>query len=97
MYPHKFWRNNRKQKQKRKDFPHRQTANVGGGMKKSIYWKKMMGDRMINNDGFTYVYGRAKGGFKRRVSTATIDRCRREDKRKVKAAELRELKQDQGD
>lgn len=58
--------------------------------RKSIAWKKMMGERAQNDDGFTYIYGRAKGGFRGCVSRASIRRMVRADKRAVRAAEMRD-------
>lgn len=57
-------------------------------------FKKMLGQREADDDGFTYCSGAHKGGFiKKPRHTANINRCRRSDKRKVKAAAIRrELK-----
>lgn len=60
---------------------------------KSPEFKKMMGEREKDSDGFTYSYGRFK--FNRSAKpTKTRDRCIRNDKRSVKAAELKQIEKD---
>lgn len=55
-------------------------------------FKKMIGYRLDNSDGFTYVYGRAKGGYNRKSrATQKNKRCVRHDKRAVKAKTIKRL------
>lgn len=51
-------------------------------------FRKMMGHRMMNSDGFTYVYGRVKDGSSVRPATASTKRAIRADKRGVRRREL---------
>lgn len=55
----------------------------------------MMGGRIMDDDGFTYVYGKAKAGRKPHKRNHNVtERCIRHDKRKVKMAELAEVRQE---
>lgn len=57
---------------------------------KSPEFKKMIGERKSNSDGFTYEYGAAKGGYKNASRHKhLINRCRRTDKKSVKREEDR--------
>jgi hypothetical protein len=58
--------------------------------RKSVFLKKLMGERSRNSDGFGYSYGRFKGGFRGCLSKASVRRMIRADKRAVRAAELRD-------
>lgn len=58
--------------------------------RKTTSWKKMIGERRNNSDGFTYVYGVAKGGYKSSLSKNTIKKCIRNDKRRVRREEIKE-------
>jgi hypothetical protein len=59
-------------------------------MKNDIEFKKMIGNRMNNDDGFTYVYGKAKGGYNRKSRATKANRISvRNDKRSVKAKALK--------
>jgi hypothetical protein len=49
-------------------------------------FKKMIGRRMKDADGFTYVYGAVKDGSSVRPATAATKKAVRADKRKVKNA-----------
>jgi hypothetical protein len=60
--------------------------------KQTIENKMMMGDRQLNDDGFTYPYGRVKT-FKSSRSES-IKRQIRNDKRSVKAKELTRIKKE---
>lgn len=60
-------------------------------MKKDPEFKKMMGHRMMDSDGFTYVYGAVKDGSTTRPSNATTKRCVRNDKRSTKAKALKRI------
>jgi hypothetical protein len=62
--------------------------------KKSVHWRKMIGERMMNSDGFTYVYGAVKDGSTVRPASQTTLRMIRHDKRAVKARELRDAMRD---
>ncbi len=64
-------------------------------MRKSTHWKKMMGGRKKDGDGFTYVYGAVKDGSTVRPASATTRRCIRNDKRAVRAAEIRDALRNQ--
>lgn len=56
--------------------------------KVSIEFKQLHGYRDSDSDGFTYRYGRHKGGYtKRSRHTNTIKRMIRNDKRSVRQAE----------
>jgi hypothetical protein len=59
--------------------------------RKSHFWKKMMGGRFEDSDGFTYVYGAVKDGSTVRPASATTRRCVRNDKRSVRSRELRDI------
>lgn len=60
-------------------------------------FRKMMGKRLQDSDGFTYVYGKVKDGSSVRPSTATTKKCIRADKKSVKNKELkRERKERDG-
>lgn len=61
---------------------------------KTPEFKKMIGDRKQNSDGFTYVYGCIKDGSSTRPATASTKKSIRADKRKVKRAELKRIKKD---
>jgi hypothetical protein len=54
-------------------------------------FKKMIGNRLNDSDGFTYIYGRIKDGSSNRPSTATTKRCVRADKRAVRNKELKRM------
>jgi hypothetical protein len=56
-------------------------------------FKKMMGHRAQDNDGFTYVYGAIKDGSRtnRSSNRASIKRQIRNDKRSTKAAALKRI------
>lgn len=57
-------------------------------MAKSPEFKKMLGERKMNSDGFTYEYGAAKGGYKsRQRHKNAIKRGKASDKAKVKSDE----------
>jgi hypothetical protein len=57
---------------------------------KDIEFKKMIGHRMVDSDGFTYVYGAAKDGSTNRSSNRpSTKRSIRAHKRGVKAAAFR--------
>lgn len=58
---------------------------------KTPEFKKMMGHRHMDSDGFTYVYGAVKDGSTVRPATANTKRARRNDKRSVKAKELKRM------
>lgn len=60
-------------------------------------FKKMMGERMINSDGFTYGYGRANEYSTTYRHKETTERCRRNDKRSVKQKELRRIWKEEND
>lgn len=57
-------------------------------------FRKMMGDRHQNSDGFTYVYGAIKDGSTARPATASTKKSIRSDKRKVRNQELRQIEKD---
>lgn len=62
-------------------------------MSKTIESKALHGRLQNNDDGFTYVYGKHKGGrVKRSRNAHQTDRCIRADKRSVKAKENRRIK-----
>lgn len=55
-------------------------------------FKKMLGDRENNDDGFTYRYGKHRNGYtKRPRHNNGIARGKRNDKRSARAAEGRRL------
>ena len=61
--------------------------------KKSPEFKKLIGQRECDNDGFTYRYGKGRGGFtKRSRHNNSIDRNVRHDKRSVRQQEDRRIK-----
>ncbi len=53
-----------------------------------------MGDRHMDSDGFTYIYGAIKDGSSNRPATARTRQRVRNDKRAVKARELRQVFKD---
>jgi hypothetical protein len=60
------------------------------GQNISPEFKQLHGLREANDDGFTYRYGKHKGGYtKRSRHTNTIKRMVRHDKRAVRQAETR--------
>lgn len=65
-------------------------------MKKSPEFKQMMGLRQLNDDGFTYRYGKHRNGYsvaaKRDIDS--IGKQVRADKRSVRAAELRRIQKE---
>jgi hypothetical protein len=54
-------------------------------------FKKMIGHRMQDSDGFTYVYGRVKDGSSVRPASAATKKCIRADKRSVRNKELKRM------
>lgn len=64
-------------------------------MKQDIEFKNMIGDRRKNGDGFTYCYGgrveKYGSGCLRRSRKNLIPRCKRNDKRSVKAKAIRRI------
>lgn len=56
--------------------------------KTSPEFRKMIGQRLADSDGFTYVYGRVKDGSTVRPASATTKRLARADKRKVRTREI---------
>ena len=60
-------------------------------------FKKLMGQRQMDNDGFTYVYGAVKDGSKtnRSSNRASTKREIRNDKRSVKAKALKRIFNDE--
>jgi hypothetical protein len=58
-------------------------------------FKKMIGHRMQDSDGFTYVYGRVKDGSSVRPATASTKKSIRADKRSVKNKELKRMMDEQ--
>ncbi len=64
-------------------------------MKKTPGFKKVIGQRVMDDDGFTYRYGKGKGGFiKQSRHTNGIDRCKRASKKKMKNIDNIILKKD---
>jgi hypothetical protein len=61
---------------------------------KTNEFRKMMGDRHMDSDGFTYIYGAIKNGSSNRAATARTRQRVRNDKRAVKACELRQVFKD---
>lgn len=61
--------------------------------------KKMMGDRKINSDGFTYVYGAVRDGSAtgKTPQRASVKRSIRSDKRGVKNKELKRINKEELD
>lgn len=62
---------------------------------KTPEFKKMMGHRMMDSDGFTYVYGATKDGSTVRPATAATKFAVRKDKRSVKAKEIKRIMAEQ--
>ena len=60
-------------------------------MAKSPEFKAMIGRRLRDSDGFTYGYGRANEYSNTYRRRETVERCRRADKRGVKAKELKRV------
>jgi hypothetical protein len=60
-------------------------------------FKKMMGHREMDSDGFTYVYGAIKDGSKvnHTGNRASVKRQRRNDKRSVKQKALKRIENDE--
>ena len=59
-------------------------------------FKKLMGCRQSDSDGFTYVYGKYKDGrSKHRRNRNQTTRCIRNDKRSVRGKELRRCKKEE--
>jgi len=56
-------------------------------------WKRMIGHRQLNDDGFTYPYGRFPFNYNTR--SASIKRQIRSDKRAVRQAETRRLEKEE--
>jgi hypothetical protein len=56
-------------------------------------FKKMMGHRQMDSDGFTYVYGSIKDGSKvnHTGNRASVKRARRNDKRSVKQKAIQRI------
>jgi hypothetical protein len=62
------------------------------GQHVSPEFKQLHGNREADDDGFTYRYGRHKGGYtKRPRHTNTIKRMVRNDKRSVRTKETRRI------
>lgn len=60
--------------------------------------RAMIGSRMWDSDGFTYRYGKAKGGFVKRTRHSNgIARNKRADKRAVRQAEDRRFREEFAD
>lgn len=74
----------------------KRTKHRGGSMssKKTIEFKRLMGFRQADSDGFTYSYGHypfnATNGHR-----DIVKRCIRNDKRSVKARELRRVRSEE--
>lgn len=67
--------------------------------KKTPESKKMMGDRNMNSDGFTYVYGAVRdgGATGKTAQRPSVKRSIRSDKRGVKNKEIKRInKEDWG-
>jgi hypothetical protein len=64
---------------------------------KTPEFRKMMGVRHMNSDGFTYVCGASKDGSSVRSATAATRRCIRNDKRSVRSQEMRQVFRDLDD
>lgn len=58
---------------------------------KTPEFKKMIGERLNDADGFTYGYGRANEYSTTGRHNETKNRCRRADKRSVKAKETKRM------
>lgn len=68
------------------------------GARKDIETKKMMGDRAMNDDGYTYVHGKYKGGYKKKSrNNNVVARGKRADKRGAKNKAKRRIKKEEGD
>ncbi len=63
---------------------------------KTPEFKKMMGGRRMDSDGFTYIYGAIKDGSSVRPATASTKKQIRSDKRSVKAKEMKRMLTEQG-
>ena len=61
--------------------------------KKTVEFKRLMGFRQADSDGFTYSYGHFPFN-KTKGYRATVKRCIRNDRRSVKARENRRIKAD---
>ena len=63
---------------------------------KDIETKKMLGDRAMNSDGFTYVSGKYKDGFKKRKRNVIgAKRSQRADKRGAKNKAKRRIEKEE--
>lgn len=63
--------------------------------KKDIETKEMLGSRFMNSDGFTYVSGKYKSGYKKRKRNAIgAKRSKRSDKRGAKNKTKRRIKKE---
>lgn len=57
-----------------------------------IEFKKMIGVRRLNDDGYTYTYGKTAGLYKtKKRNKKLVDRCVRSDKRGVRQKALRRI------
>lgn len=63
-------------------------------MKQTPEFKKLMGQRQADSDGFTYPYGRFN--FNGAIKSLSVDRQRRNDKRSVKAKTWKRIKNEEG-
>jgi len=63
-------------------------------MANSIEFKKMLGDRKRNDDGFTYGYGKTNEYSTTYRHNESKARCRRNDKRSVKQKEDRRIQKE---
>lgn len=63
--------------------------------RKSPEFKEMIGGRIMDSDGFTYTYGKTSNEYRNKKRNKNVaNRSRRNDKRSVKAKELkREIKE----
>lgn len=64
-------------------------------MAKSPEFKKLLGERAMNSDGFTYAYGKYNEYQNDNRHKELIARCRRADKKAVKRNELKRLMEDE--
>lgn len=64
---------------------------------KTPEFKRMIGSRMQDSDGFTYVYGAVKDGSSVRPATASTRRQIRNDKRSVRAQEMKRIMRESSD
>ena len=63
---------------------------------KDIETKKMLGDRAMNSDGYTYVSGKYKGGYKKRKRQKNgAIRSQRADKRGAKNKTKRRIEKEE--